>query len=154
MESPVVTWRVHMLLLKSLAVALMLLAVAPAYPQQDVVSLADAHSIRTVIENQLAAFTADDAEGAFAFASESIRATFGTADHFLAMVKARYPVVYRPSTRLFLDLQKIGDEIVQSVEMVDEDDVRWLALYRMERQADNTWRINGCDLKSMPGSRM
>jgi hypothetical protein len=142
------------MLRKSLAVALILLVVTPAYPQQDIISQADAQSIRTVIENQLAAFADDDAEAAFAFASESIRTTFGTAAYFLAMVKARYPVVYRPSTVLFLDPQKVADEIMQSVEMADEDGRLWLALYRMERQPDNTWRINGCVLKSMPGSRM
>jgi uncharacterized protein DUF4864 len=42
---------------------------------------------------------------------------------------------------------------VQGVEMSDEGDRLWLAVYRMQRQPDSTWRIGGCILKSLPGSR-
>jgi len=39
------------------------------------------------------------------------------------------------------------------VEMADEDDRLWLAIYRMQRQPDNSWRIDGCVLKSVEGTR-
>lgn len=39
------------------------------------------------------------------------------------------------------------------VEMADEADRLWLAIYRMQRQPDNTWRIDGCVLKRVDGTR-
>jgi hypothetical protein len=140
-------------LLKSIVLVLTLIASNGARSQTESISAADADAIRSVIEAQLAAFAADDADAAFAFASEGIRKTFGTADNFLAMVKASYPVVYRPTSVLFLDPQELADAIMQGVEMSDETDRLWLAVYRMQRQSDNTWRIDGCVLKSLPGSR-
>jgi hypothetical protein len=137
--------------LARLFLALVLLAQGTAYC--DVLGEADARSIRTVIEAQLAAFAADDAQAAFAFASEGIQQTFGTPENFLAMVRASYPVVYRPATVRFLDPEQIGDEIVQAVEMADDKDRIWLALYRMQRQPDQSWRISGCVLTSSSQSR-
>jgi hypothetical protein len=136
-----------------LLLGLMFIASTGAQSQTRAISEADAQSIRTVIEAQLAAFSADDAQAAFSFASDGIRKTFSTAENFLAMVKASYPVVYRPASVLFLDPEKVADEIMQGVEMSDDTDRLWLAIYRMQRQPDNTWRIDGCVLKSLPGSR-
>jgi len=114
---------------------------------------ADAEAIRALIESQLAAFAADDAQTAFSFASENIQKTFGTAEHFLAMVRASYPVVYHPASVNFLDPERVDDVIVQVVEMADEDDRLWLAIYRMQRQPGGSWRIDGCVLKSVEGTR-
>jgi len=113
---------------------------------------ADAQAIRSVIEAQLAAFAADDAEKAFSFASEGIRQTFGTAQVFIAMVKLNYSVVYRPASVSFLDPEQVDDNVMQPVEMSDEDGTLWLALYRMQRQPDQSWRIGGCILKRLNGS--
>ena len=114
---------------------------------------ADAEAIRALIESQLAAFAADDAETAFSFASENIQKTFGTAERFLAMVRASYPVVYRPASVNFLEPERLDGVIVQVVEMADEDDRLWLAIYRMQRQPSGSWRIDGCVLKSVGGTR-
>jgi hypothetical protein len=78
-------------------VAASLAASAGALAQADAIPRADAQAIRSVIEAQLAAFAADDAEKAFSFASEGIQKTFGSPD--------------------------------------------------------NSWRIGGCVLKSLEGSR-
>jgi len=139
--------------LKFFLLTLALLASTGVRTQSNAISPADARAIRAVIEAQLEAFSADDAQAAFSFASQGIRKTFGTANNFLAMVKASYPVVYRPASVLFLDPEQVADEIMQGVEMSDDTDRLWLALYRMQRQPDNTWRIDGCLLKSLPGSR-
>jgi len=113
---------------------------------------ADAQAIRSVIEAQLAAFAADDAEKAFSFASEGIRQTFATAQVFIAMVKLNYSVVYRPASVWFLDPEQVDDNVMQPVELSDEDGTLWLALYRMQRQPDKSWRIDGCILKRLNGS--
>jgi hypothetical protein len=107
----------------------------------------DAAEIRAVIEAQLAAFAADDAVKAFSFASPTIQRMFGTPEDFLMMVRTGYPVVYRPSSVLFHPLQVVNGEPVQVVQMSDATGHVWLAVYRMQRQPDAAWRIDGCVLR-------
>ena len=118
------------------------LAVAPAGAAD--VSPAEAKALRAVIEAQLAAFKADDAPRAFSYAAPGIRELFGSAEHFMAMVKRSYPVVYRPASVAFLEPQLIGGEYIQRVRMTDGSGRGWLAVYQMQRQPDGSWRIAGC----------
>jgi len=122
-------------------------------PQNPLITEADTQSIRAVIEAQLAAFRSDDAAKAFSFASEGIRRTFATPENFMAMVQGSYPVVYRPASVLFLKPERIGEEVIQRVQMSDGEGRLWMALYRMQRQPDDSWLINGCVLTAMEGSR-
>ena len=50
---------------------------------------------RATIEQQFDAFARDDAEAAYALADPTIQQMFVDADRFLAMVRDRYPPVYR-----------------------------------------------------------
>jgi hypothetical protein len=114
---------------------------AGAAPQ---VSAADAKAVRAVIEAQLAAFAADDAEKAFSYAAPGIRAMFVTAERFLAMVREGYPVVYRPSSVSFVKPEWLENKLLQRVQMTDGAGVAWIVVYEMERQADKSWRIAAC----------
>lgn len=107
----------------------------------------DAQEIRAVIEAQLAAFATDDAAQAFSFASPNIQRMFGTPEKFLMMVRTGYPVVYRPSLVLFRPLEAVDGEPFQLVQMSDAAGQVWLAIYKMQRQPDGSWRIDGCVLR-------
>lgn len=107
----------------------------------------EALRVRSVIEGQLEAFAADDAERAFSFAAPTIRQMFGTAERFMAMVQAGYPVVYRPASVVFLQPQASGGALLQAVRMTDAAGAVWLVLYQMQRQADGSWRIAGVELR-------
>ena len=115
-----------------------------AFAAQPLVAPDEARAMRGVIEAQLAAFAVDDAERAFSYASPSIREMFGTADQFIAMVRGGYPVVYRPKSVGFLLPELMGRDAVQRVRLTDASGAAWLATYNMQRQADQSWRINGC----------
>lgn len=104
----------------------------------------DAAAIRSLIEAQLAAFRADDAERAFSYASPSIRTQFGDAATFMAMVRSGYPVVYRPASVAFLLPEGSGAEVIQRVRLTDANGAAWMAIYTVQRQPDKSWRINGC----------
>jgi len=122
----------------------------PGWAQADV-SPADADAIRRVIEAQIAAFRQDDAERAFALATPGIRATFGTAQKFLEMVRTSYAVVYRPRTVAF-DAPVLADgEVVQAVRMTDAEGQAWIALYPMRKQPDGSWKTAGCQLWRVAG---
>lgn len=112
----------------------------------------DARSVRAVIQAQLAAFAADDAQRAFSYAAPKLRDMFGNADNFVAMVRSRYPVVYRPASVAFLKPERVEGSLTQGVHMTDADGVLWLALYRLERQRDKSWRISACQIVEATGS--
>lgn len=111
----------------------------------------DAQAIRAVITAQLDAFAQDDAARAFSYATSGIRAQFGSADAFIAMVRTTYPVVYRNRSVQFESARSIDGEIIQPVRLTDIEGRAWLALYPMRRDADGSWRINGCQLARAPG---
>lgn len=106
-------------------------------------------AIRSVIERQLEAFQKDDALAAFALASPGIKEQFQTAENFMQMVSMSYPAVYRPRSVFFEKITTIQDNITQPVLLLAPDGIPLRALYFMEKQPDDTWRINGCILVSV-----
>lgn len=111
----------------------------------------DPAAIRSVIEEQIAAFGRDDGPSAFSHASPAIRRQFGTPERFMQMVRQAYRAVYRPRATAFKPLYRDGEDIWQPVEIIGPDGSPVLALYRMERQPDGTWRIGGCVLLPLSG---
>lgn len=115
---------------------------------------AEETEVRAVVQAQLDAFAKDDAEAAFSFAAPNIRKMMGTAQNFLAMVRSGYAVVHRPASVMFIKPRWLeGDtgEVVQAVQMTDAKGDAWLAIYRLMRQEDTTWRISGCVLVANEG---
>ena len=112
---------------------------------------ADAKSVRAVIQAQLDALAVDDAKAAFALAAPDLREMFGTPDDFIDMVRTSYPVVYRPVSVAFLKPERIDDALFQGVHLTDADGNLWLAMYRMVRQRDKSWRIAGCHVVHASG---
>ena len=126
--------------------ALALLALQVLLPSANAApfTAADEKTVRTVVEAQLAAFGKDDAVKAFSYAAPSVREAVGTADAFLTMVRRDYPVVYRPASVAFLKAEGKDDEVVQRVQMLDAGGNSYLAVYSLQRQKGNVWRITGC----------
>ncbi len=131
-------------------VAAVLIAVSLAFAaipvQSENVTLSDADrsSIREIIEGQLAAFQRDDGAQAFSYASPTVRRQFVTPERFMHMVRTGYAPVYRPREVEFRDLVMAGDVPVQKVLLVGPDGVPVMAVYPMQRQADGSWKIDGC----------
>ena len=115
------------------------------------VSAADAKSVRAVIQAQFDALAVDDAKAAFALAAPNLREMFGTPDDFIDMVRTSYPVVYRPVSVAFLKPERIDDALFQGVHLTDADGNLWLAMFRMVRQRDKSWRIAGCQVVHASG---
>lgn len=110
---------------------------------------ADQLAAKRVISAQLDAFQADDASGAFSFASPRLQARFGTPATFLEMVKSAYAPVYRPRLVEFRDWTDSLRGPEQQVFVVGPDSRAYLAHYMMERQPDGSWRISGCYLEPL-----
>ncbi len=129
----------------------LLVGAAAAMAAPAAVTEAEARPVRAVIQAQLDAFAADDAERAFAQAAPALRQQFGQAERFVAMVKQHYPVVWRPAAVRFLKAVRVDGELTQGVLFTDAKGLSWLAAYRMERQADGSWRIAGCEMVASEG---
>jgi hypothetical protein len=100
--------------------------------------------VREVIVMQLSALAEDDAERAFETATPAVRAAIGSSNRFLAMVRGAYPMVYRPASVSFHKPEAEQGTVLQLVEIKDGEDKSWLALFALERQPDDNWRISGC----------
>jgi hypothetical protein len=119
-------------------------ATAPARAGATALSAAEEQAVRQVIETQLEALAADDADRAFDTATPGVREAIGNSWRFLALVRGIYPMVYRPSFVAFLRPEEDDGTVLQLVQIVDNDDQSWLVLFALERQPDASWRISGC----------
>ncbi len=137
-------------MLKRLGFLLLVILFAPQASAGEI-SDGDRQAIRAVIEDQLGAFQRDDAAGAFAHASPSIQRQFQNPTIFMEMVRIGYPPVYRPRHVEFRDIVDVDGVPTQRVLLVAPDGTPVIALYPMERQADGTWRIDGCFLVRADG---
>jgi hypothetical protein len=112
---------------------------------------AQAKAVRAVVEAQLEAFAADDAERAFSYAAPSIHQIFGTAPQFMAMVLGRYSMLVKPESVVFLLPSSVRSNVIQEVLLRDSGGRLWRAAYRLEPAADGAWRINACVVKPDDG---
>ena len=127
---------------------------APAAAAAAVLADSDVRAVRKVIEAQLDAFAADDAERAYAYASASIRSQFSDAATFMAMVRAGYPIVIRPATVTFFQPSLEGGTVQQRVQMRDSAGRLWQAMYQLVQQAGVGWRISGCVVQPDSGKSL
>ena len=111
---------------------------------------AESVAVRQVVIAQLQAFADDDADSAFATATPGVREAIGNPLRFLAMVRGAYPMVYRPATFAFLKPEEDAGTVLQMVTITDSDDKSWIALFALERQPDDSWRISGCVVAENP----
>ena len=108
------------------------------------ISELEAAKVREVVVAQLSALAVDDADKAFETATPAVREAIGNSGRFLAMVRGAYPMVYRPASVSFHKPEEDEGSVLQLVEIKDERDKSWLALFALEQQPDHTWRISGC----------
>jgi len=133
--------------LPALTFLLALFLTGPAPASEPVpLGAGEAAAVRAVIGAQLEAFQRDDGAAAFAHASPTIKAKFGTVDSFMHMVRTGYPMVYRPRKVAFLEALVKDGRTVQALRVVGPDGLPVTALYFMERQADGGWKISGVTL--------
>jgi hypothetical protein len=117
-------------------------------PAQAQVSEPDRGAIRDVIERQIEAFRRDDGEAAFGYASPAIQGMFGTSETFMDMVRQGYRPVYRPRAVEFREIVTLEGMVTQKVHVIGPDGRPVTAFYPMSRQADGSWRIEGCYLQA------
>jgi hypothetical protein len=105
-----------------------------------------AQAVTLVVQSQLHAFAEDDAETAFSLATESTQNLAQTPNDFLNVIKQRFTPIYRHRHALFSEPEIIEGYALQVVQLIDHDNLVWIAIYEVEREADGTWKVDGCQL--------
>ncbi|MEL7090835.1 MAG: DUF4864 domain-containing protein [Pseudomonadota bacterium] len=106
--------------------------------------------IESVISEQLNAFEQDDFDQAFTYAAPNIRQIFRTPENFGTMVRRGYPMVWRPGTVTFLELERRGVGFVQTVQIEDAEGVLHFLAYAMMETGEG-WKIAGVSIITAPG---
>jgi hypothetical protein len=119
---------------------------APVCEAVDNITTADAIAIHEVVESQLAAFANDDAMSAFELATPEKRLLLGTPDKFLRIIKEQYSPIYRFSNIIFMRPEVIEGEPIQIVRVTDSEGKVWVAVFWMQQEEDNSWKVDGCQL--------
>ena len=109
-----------------------------------VLAEAEWEAIQKTIAEQLAALRGGDALRAFSFASAGIQEQFGDADIFLGMVRGSYAALLDARYTEFLEGAVIDGHTIQPLRLVLRDETVLVALYEMQRDERNGWRIAGC----------
>ena len=99
--------------------------------------------LQHVVQRQLQALAHENAGEAFALADVALRTQFGTAEAFLATVRAEYPMLMHPASVLYLKPESDGSIAMQKVRLTDVDGAAWSLTYLLNRTGDQ-WKISGC----------
>ena len=109
----------------------------------------DQSAITATIQSQIDAFLADDFETAFTFASPNIKRIFGSSERFGMMVRQGYPMVWRPGSVRYLELEEKFGGLYQKVLITDGNGVPHVLEYQMIETAEG-WQINGVQILRAP----
>jgi len=118
----------------------------------DEISRADQSAFQEIINDQIAAFNADDGLRAYSHAAPVIKQLFPSPDVFMSMVRQGYQPVYRQKSFSFGAVLDDMGRPSQEVTIVDVNGQTWTAIYSFERQANGSWKISGCRLVKVPGA--
>ena len=101
-------------------------------------------AIREVIGGQLRAMKAGDGTKAMTYSVPGIRRQFGSPERFMRMVRDGYGALLTARDSTVLEGAVVDGITLQPLQLVLPDNSVVVALYRMEKQKDGTWRIAGC----------
>lgn len=110
---------------------------------------AQENPVADAINDQIAAFLADDFDAAFNYASPNIKRLFGSPERFGQMVVEGYPMVHRPAEVTMLEQQAMGATVLQRVMIRDQGGRLHVLGYQMV-ETDDGWQINGVQILRAP----
>jgi hypothetical protein len=98
---------------------------------------------RAIIQQQLDAFKRNDADSAFALASPGLKETYSNPHNFMDSVRSGETPFFKRRMTEYHDFVAAGDDAAQSVVLVDDDSYVWTVVYKLARQPDGSWLIDG-----------
>lgn len=109
--------------------------------------------IRSVISDQLSAFSDNDAPRAYSYAAPVVKLRFPTADSFMNMVEKGYGAIYRSSSYDFGRSQMNDNrEIFQELILTDQQGKTWQSIYILQQLKSGDWKIKGVHIRPSTSS--
>lgn len=107
--------------------------------------------IQTVIEAQLNAFSLGDAEAAFNAVSFEVKTIYKTANSFMNMVLNNYTPLFFAKKWRFDQLFLVSEGSVQVLYVNDPMGNDWVALYKMVKGQNGSWKIDNVSMALIEG---
>ena len=123
-----------------------------AEPGVTVCDAATRTGIDETIGGQLAAFAADDYQGALGFASRAFRAGID-APAFRAMIESEFVVAADASTHALGACRQVGSRAQAVVEITAADSTRTRMVYSLVEE-EGSWLISGAVIAGSPGGTL
>lgn len=100
--------------------------------------------IRHAVRGQIRALAARDSDTAFSHLTPVIQDYFADPAAFeKSLLKNAWPML-AVKTFAFADIGREATDAVQKVVLTDTQDNRWMATFKLQRQPDGRWAIQGC----------
>lgn len=131
----------------------LLAALAFAVPSHAADVASDAQ-VRAVVQDQIDALAAGDADRAFSHASPKVQSMFKTPGAFMSMVRNGYGALISPQSFKIDEVLTDGDKAAVRAQVIDREGRPFQAVYPLERQEDGRWRIDGCYLEAATGQSL
>jgi hypothetical protein len=112
----------------------------------DEITKQDRVAIRAVVQAQLEALAADDADTAFALTTADTRSKLGDPATFLQIIKEQFQPIYHHRRAIFSMPEIMAGRILQVVRLTDGDSSVWLAAFLMQKDQDGNWKVDDCKL--------
>lgn len=100
--------------------------------------------IHKIINSQLKAFRHSDPAGAYRYASDAARLKYGSAKQFFVMMRNACGALPSHVSFSFLERSEIGGKALQKIEFLNSDGSTSTGFYRLVKNADNSWAVDGC----------
>lgn len=123
-----------------------ILALSPAWAQEAEMPWRDA------VDGQIEAFRSGDAEAALEFAGAAFKATYDDAERFLADVnRAGYAPIVASRSHSYGSFREVDDQVIQIVNLVGPDRSLYEAIYRLEDEPGEGWRVQAVVMRKAQG---
>tara|TARA_B100001750_G_C15465274_1_gene576652 strand:- start:886 stop:1335 length:450 start_codon:yes stop_codon:yes gene_type:complete len=107
----------------------------------------DTLEIQNIIKKQIDAFTRNDYETAYSYASDEIKNMFADKKIFKNMIISSYSILINPKNVIFEKPMLLDKNMVaQKVKIIGINNLEVYAVYTVTKNTQQQWRIAGCVL--------
>lgn len=107
----------------------------------------DTLEIQNIIKKQIDAFTRNDYETAYSYASDEIKNMFADKKIFKNMIISSYSILINPKNVIFEKPMLLDKNMVaQKVKIIGINNLEVYAVYTVTKNTQRQWRIAGCVL--------
>lgn len=114
-------------------------------------STLEMQGIKAAVRGQILALAAHDADRAFGYLTPAIQDYFTSSKAFLRTLAKQVTPMIQAQRFAFMGVDRDAVGAVQKVLLTGPKGHQWLATFKVQRQPDGNWLINGCQVDAAQG---